>query len=147
MPSQTNGVFDHTKRIPKFGGTIYYVSADNGADTNNGLTPDQALETIGAAIALLSAGDAISVMAGVYTDNQPDFTYLMPYETKTFSQYWWPYKKIGPVQNATKDAAVRLVVNKDGTLDLGAVVSRKFDRAHILLRDGDTTLIDERVNL
>ena len=92
-------------------------------------------------------GPYVELMAGVYTDNQPDFTYLMPYETKTFSQYWWPYKKIGPVQNATKDAAVRLVVNEDGTLDLGAVVSRKFEDARILLRDGDTILIDERVTL
>ena len=26
--------------------------------------------------------------AGVYTDNQPDFSWLAPGETKTFSQYW-----------------------------------------------------------
>jgi tetratricopeptide (TPR) repeat protein len=89
----------------------------------------------------------VELMAGVYTDNQPDFSYLMPYETKTFSQYWWPYKKIGPVQNATKDAAVRLVQNDDGTLDLGAVVSRKFEGARIVLRDNDTLLIDDTVDL
>ncbi len=92
-------------------------------------------------------GPYVELMAGVYTDNQPDFSYLAPYETKTFSQYWWPYKKIGPVQNATKDAAVRLVVLEDGTLDLGAVVSRKFDGARIVLSDGEKILIDERVNL
>jgi len=89
----------------------------------------------------------VELMAGVYTDNQPDFTYLMPYETKTFSQFWWPYKKIGPVQNATKDAAVRLVLNDDRSLDLGAAVSRKIDGAHILLRDGDKVIIDEYVDL
>ena len=89
----------------------------------------------------------VELMAGVYTDNQPDFSYLMPYETKTFSQFWWPYKKIGPIQNATQDAAVRLVVNDDKTLDLGAVVSRAFDGARIVLRDGDTTLLDERIDI
>jgi len=92
-------------------------------------------------------GPYVELMAGVYTDNQPDFSYLLPYETKTFSQFWWPYKKIGPVQNATQDAAVRLVLNDDRTLDLGAVVSRKFEGARIVLRDGDQTLIDERVDL
>ena len=92
-------------------------------------------------------GPYVELMAGVYTDNQPDFTYLQPGETKTFSQFWWPYKKIGPVQNATKDAAVRLVLNEDGTLDLGAVVSREFKGARILLTDSDQVLIDERVNL
>ncbi len=89
----------------------------------------------------------IELMAGVYTDNQPDFTYLMPCETKTFSQFWWPYKKIGPVQNATKDAAVRLVQNEDGTLNLGAVVSRKIDDCRIVLRDGETVLLEETVTL
>jgi tetratricopeptide (TPR) repeat protein len=89
----------------------------------------------------------VELMAGVYTDNQPDFTYLMPYETKTFSQFWWPFKKIGPVQNATEDAAVRLVLNKDRTLDLGAVTSRKIEGARIVLRDGDKVLLDERVDL
>ena len=28
----------------------------------------------------------VELMAGVYTDNQPDFTYLLPYEVKTFSR-------------------------------------------------------------
>ncbi|HKL22517.1 MAG TPA: DUF5107 domain-containing protein, partial [Tichowtungia sp.] len=89
----------------------------------------------------------IELMAGVYTDNQPDFTYLLPYETKTFSQFWWPYKKIGPVQNATKDAAVRMVQNEDGTLDLGAVASRRIENARILLRDGEAVLLDETIEL
>ena len=89
----------------------------------------------------------IELMAGVYTDNQPDFTYLLPYETKTFSQYWWPYKKIGPVQNATKDAAVRMVKNEDGTLDLGAVASRTLEGARIVLRSGGDVLLDEAVDL
>ncbi|MBK1875932.1 DUF5107 domain-containing protein [Pelagicoccus mobilis] len=89
----------------------------------------------------------VELMAGVYTDNQPDFSYLQPYETKTFSQFWWPYKKIGPVQNANKDAALRLVLSDEGTLDLGAVVSRKMEGVRILLRERDKVLIDERVDL
>lgn len=92
-------------------------------------------------------GPYVELMAGVYTDNQPDFSYLLPYETKTFSQFWWPYKKIGPVQNATNVAAVRLVLHDDRTLDLGAVVSRRIDGARVVLTDGDTVLIDERTDL
>ncbi len=92
-------------------------------------------------------GPYVELMAGVYTDNQPDFSYLLPYETKTFSQFWWPFKNIGPVQNATKDAAVRLVLNADRSLDLGAVASCAFAGARIVLRQGDQTLLDERVDL
>ncbi|WOO40606.1 DUF5107 domain-containing protein [Rubellicoccus peritrichatus] len=89
----------------------------------------------------------VELMAGVYTDNQPDFTYLLPYETKTFSQYWWPYKKIGPVQNANEEAALRLVVNEDRRMDLGAVVSRKMEGARIVLTNGDKVVLDEVVDL
>ena len=42
----------------------------------------------------------IELMAGVYTDNQPDFSFLAPGETKTFSQFWYPIRKIGPPQAA-----------------------------------------------
>jgi len=58
-----------------------------------------------------TGGPYIEFMASVYTDNQPDFAYLAPYEMKTFSQFWWPYQAIGPVQQANTDAAVRLVAS------------------------------------
>ncbi len=45
----------------------------------------------------------IELMAGVYTENQPDFTWLMPYEEKQFTQYFMPYRELGVVKQATKD--------------------------------------------
>ena len=47
-------------------------------------------------------GPYIELMAGVYTDNQPDFSWLQPYETKTFSQFWYPIRDIGPAKNANR---------------------------------------------
>ena len=37
-------------------------------------------------------GPYIELMAGVYTENQPDFTWLQPYEEKSFVQYFLPYR-------------------------------------------------------
>ena len=48
----------------------------------------------------------IELMAGVYTENQPDFTWLMPYEEKQFVQYFMPYREIGIVKQASKDFIV-----------------------------------------
>ena len=45
----------------------------------------------------------IELMAGVYTENQPDFTWLMPYEEKQFVQYFMPYRELGVVKQASKD--------------------------------------------
>lgn len=79
-------------------------------------------------------GPYVELMAGVYTDNQPDFTYLRPYETRTFSQVWWPYQALGPVQNANRRAALRLTKGaKKGTLDVGVAVSEAMPGAALLL--------------
>lgn len=53
-------------------------------------------------------GPYIELMAGVYTENQPDFTWIMPYEEKTFVQYFMPYRELGIVKNANKDFLVNI---------------------------------------
>ena len=58
-------------------------------------------------------GPYVELMAGAYTDNQPDFSWLQPYETKSFSQFWYPIQKIGPAKNANTEAAVNLEFDSD----------------------------------
>ena len=53
-------------------------------------------------------GPYIELMTGVFTDNQPDFTFLKPYEEKTFTQYFMPYKACGAIKNANEEYAVNL---------------------------------------
>lgn len=62
-------------------------------------------------------GPYIELMAGVFTENQPDFTWLMPYEEKRFTQYFMPYRELGVVKEATKD----LIMNIDFVDDQGKV--------------------------
>ena len=50
----------------------------------------------------------IELMAGVYTENQPDFSWLMPYEEKMFTQYFMPYRELGVVKQASKDFVFNL---------------------------------------
>ena len=50
----------------------------------------------------------IELMAGVYTENQPDFSWLMPYEEKQFVQYFMPYREIGIVKQASKDFVMNI---------------------------------------
>ena len=88
------------------------------------------------------SGPYIELMAGVYTDNQPDFSYLMPYETKTFSQYWWPYQKIGVPQNANTEAAVRFAKG-----EIGVAVSRPMKGANIRVMRGGKVMREVKVDL
>ncbi len=82
----------------------------------------------------------IEIMAGVYTDNQPDFSFLQPGETKAWSQFWYPIQKIGPAQHANLDAALALRVLDCGgkrsatpLLHLGVSVTKRLSSAKIIL--------------
>lgn len=87
----------------------------------------------------------IELMAGVYTDNQPDFAFLQPGETKTWSQFWYPIQGIGPSQKASADAALSLTA-KDGIARLGAITTRIHTATVRLLR-GPKTLFEKTLEL
>ena len=74
----------------------------------------------------------IEIMAGVYTDNQPDFSFLQPGETKTWSQYWYPIQQIGPAQHANLAAAVSLKVS-GSKIQFGVSLTQKITGAKIIL--------------
>lgn len=67
----------------------------------------------------------IELMAGVYTENQPDFTWLMPYEEKQFVQYFMPYRDLGIVKQATKDFVMN--IHENGRLQLYATSSKEVE--------------------
>lgn len=90
-------------------------------------------------------GPYVELMAGAYTDNQPDFSWLQPYETKTFQQYWYPIQKIGPAKNANTEAAVNLEFGPGGAQVGVCVTSRRKVRV-LLMCNGDL-ILDEQVNL
>jgi tetratricopeptide (TPR) repeat protein len=77
----------------------------------------------------------IEIMAGVFTDNQPDFSFLAPGETRTFSQYWYPIREIGPAVYATLDAALGLQPTSRGWR-VGVAVTRPLQGAKVLVRVG-----------
>ncbi|MGC2161129.1 MAG: DUF5107 domain-containing protein [Silvibacterium sp.] len=84
-------------------------------------------------------GPYIELMAGAYTDNQPDFSWLQPYETKMFSQTWYPLQQIGPACRANRQAALSLQ-RRDGMLMVGVCSSERFPGAGISVAAGGKTI-------
>ena len=70
-------------------------------------------------------GPYIELMAGVYTENQPDFTWLMPYEEKEFTQYFLPYRELGVVKNATRDLLMNIEPQDGGKVHLKVFATSK----------------------
>lgn len=56
-------------------------------------------------------GAYLEIMTGCYTDNQPDFSFIAPDETKTFEQTWYATAHMPGLKNAEKDGAVGFVLN------------------------------------
>ena len=74
----------------------------------------------------------IELMAGVYTENQPDFTWLMPYEEKQFVQYFMPYRELGVVKEASKDLIFNINEVGDGKVEFKVFATSKQDVCIIL---------------
>lgn len=90
-------------------------------------------------------GPYIELMCGVYTDNQPDFSWIMANEAREFRQYFMPYKEIGYVKNASIDAMVNLEINGD-TAVVGVYVTQKRKVTIVLLKN-DQAIYTETVLL
>ncbi|MBR1809256.1 MAG: DUF5107 domain-containing protein [Paludibacteraceae bacterium] len=56
-------------------------------------------------------GPYIELMTGMYCDNQPDFSWLQPFEERTWTQYFMPYAEVGMVKNASKDVLLHFSVS------------------------------------
>lgn len=93
-----------------------------------------------------SDGPYIELMCGVFTDNQPDFTWLKPMEEKTFTQYFMPYKAVGQIKNASREAAINLELTEGG-VHMIAYGSGDYPEAEFVLRYGEEVMVREKAHL
>jgi tetratricopeptide (TPR) repeat protein len=91
-------------------------------------------------------GPYIELMTGMFTDNQPDFTWLMPNEEKSFTQYFMPYRELGVVKNATKD--ILLALDQKGSLaELKVYVTSAQENISICLSHNGKNLFNDSVSI
>lgn len=80
-----------------------------------------------------AGGPYIELMTGVYTDNQPDFSFLAPGETRVFTQYWYPFQAIGIPLAANEHAAVS--VQRHGhSIQVGVAVTRVHEQLVVAVK-------------
>ncbi|MEJ6951903.1 DUF5107 domain-containing protein [Natronospora cellulosivora (SeqCode)] len=98
-------------------------------------------------------GPYIELMTGVYTDNQPDFTWLKPYEEKTFKQYFMPYKEVAEVKNANIDVLLNLEFNKkkdhlnDDTARISLYATSVFKGLRVVLSAKGEDIFEEKIDI
>jgi tetratricopeptide (TPR) repeat protein len=91
-------------------------------------------------------GPYIELMTGVFTDNQPDFSWMQPNEERTFTQYFMPYSELGVVKNATKNAMVNLEVEGQ-SIHIKLFATAFYPDAKVLLLHKGKEILSETLTI
>jgi len=92
-------------------------------------------------------GAELELMTGAYSDNQPDYSWLQPYEAKVIKMYWYPLREIGGLKNANLQAAVNLDVTEKNTAKLGFNTTSQYKNAKVLLKAGDKIIFEQQIDM
>lgn len=94
-----------------------------------------------------TAGHYIELMQGAYSDNQPDYTWIYPYEVKSFSQFWYGLRDIGGVKKGSKRAAMNLDLLGGGKVLIGALATEKTDGATLSLSRNGGEIFAQKIDI
>lgn len=94
-----------------------------------------------------TSGPYVEIMVGAYSDNQPDYTWIKPYEVKKWKQYWYPVKDIEGFKNANLDAAVNLEKRDGNNIFIGYHSTQKLENARIVLKKGNDIVFQKDVQI
>lgn len=93
------------------------------------------------------AGPYVELMVGAFSDNQPDYSWIKPYEVKTVKQYWYPVRDIGAFKYANLNGAVNLEARGDNQIFLGYYSTQLVEKARILLKHKGTPILDKTLTI
>lgn len=94
-----------------------------------------------------SNGPYAELMVGAYSDNQPDYSWIKPYETKKFTQYWYPLKDIGRVKTSNLNAALNLELDGSKSVFFAANTSHLYTNARIILKNREEVVFEKIINI
>ena len=92
-------------------------------------------------------GPYVEIMVGAFSDNQPDYSWIKPYEVKTFKQYWYPVKDIEGFKYANLNGAVNLEKREDNNVFLGYYSTSKISNAKIILRRKGEIIFEKEMEI
>ncbi|MBR4037428.1 MAG: DUF5107 domain-containing protein, partial [Tidjanibacter sp.] len=115
-------------------GMKYWADGNNpsGLNTNNGLTDN--------------SGRYIELMAGFYTDNQPDYSWLQPYETKLGTMIWFPIRELDGLKYANRNGALNYFMG-EGSVDLRLNTTMAHKAARVVVSKGAEEIFAQTVSI
>ena len=94
-----------------------------------------------------SDGPYAELMAGAYSDNQPDYSWLKPYEYKTFKQYWYPLRETEGAVAASINAAINMKQVNEKEALIAVNTTQRYHDATISLYQGAQEVFNTVVSI
>ena len=90
-----------------------------------------------------SDGPYVELMTSAYSDNQPDYCWLNPYETKEFTAYWYGIRDLQNVNRGNAEATVNMDIDPAGRVHVAANTTCIRKGARIEVKHGDKVLYEK----
>ena len=80
-----------------------------------------------------SDGPYVELMTAAYSDNQPDYCWINPQETKEFTAYWYGIRNLNNVNRGNEKATVNMDINPSGDIHVAANVTQIRRNAKVVV--------------
>jgi len=91
-------------------------------------------------------GPYVELMFGAFSDNQPDYSWLHPYETKLSKMFFMPSRDISSVKKVNKNGFLDFKIEGDKA-SIGVYTAAKFEDAQVVLKQGEKTIFKEKTTI
>ncbi len=87
------------------------------------------------------------LMVGFYSDNQPDYSWLQPYESKSGTMFFFPVRELDGLKYANRNGALNLEVTKDQIIKIRMNSTSPFNQAVVELKSKGQVLFKKTINI
>lgn len=92
-------------------------------------------------------GDYLELMVGAFSDNQPDYSWIAPGETKTFKQYWYPAIKMGGIKAANKNAALNIDRMATDKIKIAFNTTSRYPQSVVRVKNLGKTIYEKNIDI
>jgi len=89
----------------------------------------------------------VELMTGTFSNNQPDYSWILPHSVKDAKNYWYPLRDLEVVKNSTVDASVTLQMRNSKSVFYGFNTTSVFKNAKSVLKNGDIILAEKVLDI
>ena len=94
-----------------------------------------------------SDGPYVELMTAAYSDNQPDYCWINPQESKEFTAYWYGIRNLNNVNRGNEKATVNMDINPSGDIHVAANVTQIRRNARVVVTHNDKVLYSKSISL